>query len=212
MNDTQRPDDRPDPPAGRTPTGQFPPPGPTAGRFAPPPGPPVPPYPPAPRRTSPWKVIGIVAAVLFGIPVVLLVIGMIAVAARGDGPSSSPPPAAASPFASDTVLDVRPGECFDSAPLPADGSSTSVTGVEKIPCTEPHTQQAVDVTAFTQPWAGVQSEAEQRCSKAFTNKVPRKVLSDGVHRPAMMHSDTPSTSYVVCVIATDQPATGSVLK
>ena len=59
-----------------------------------------------------------------GTPIVVTarqVPGAIAVAVRDDSPSSSSSPAARAPLSTSTVLDVKPGECFDSAPVPTDG-------------------------------------------------------------------------------------------
>ncbi|MDQ4118474.1 MAG: hypothetical protein M3235_16150, partial [Actinomycetota bacterium] len=110
------------------------------------------------------------------------------------------------------------GECFDSAPIPTDGSTVGISSVRKIPCADPHTQQAVATLAYpNRRWAGdVQPEATEQCASLFEDRLRPGVSSDGRHQPAIMHADLRPTgqdsTYVVCVVATQAPATGSVMK
>jgi len=217
---------------------------PWTGAYPPPAGPP-PSLPPAgvpaprpPRKKGPrplLRVLLVIAAVVFGLPAALLIGGIIAVAVD-DTPSptsstfAAPPPlpASAAPLAAapsplpepDPIspYDLAPGDCYNSVPIPTDGSTVRISSVEQVPCSEQHTAQVVDRFTYNDVlWsAATAARADSDCEKSFQTKVSRQVWADDKYQPALIHSDRSrpnlQTVYAACAIATDAPTTGSVLK
>lgn len=201
----------------------------------PPVGPPPPPRPRKPRTAL--RVLLILVAVVVGIPGALLVAGVIAVLAGGSPSSGRPTPtpvaapsatapaepttAAPSPPPEPDPLDpydLAAGDCYNAAPLPPDGSTVRISSVEPVPCTQPHTAQVVARFTYTDvTWSdATNARSEADCQRSFRASVSTKVLRDQKYRPGRIHSTAgrpgPQSLFSACVIATDAPSTGSVLK
>jgi hypothetical protein len=163
---------------------------------------------------------------VIGIPAVLFVVALIAVAARG-GPAPATP-GAANPATSEAggaglgqsgLFGLKPGDCFESVPLPADGSSVGVGSVQPLPCTSPHTRQAVTTLAYPGvTWeGGGEAKSTEACTSAMTTDLRKEIRADSDYKPAILHMvvtspSKPDNLYVVCVIATEAPKTGSALR
>ena len=202
-------------------TGYSGPPGPPG--YGPPP--PPPPLPPPRRRRTGLRVLGIVAAVVIGVPAVLFLVALIAVAARGGPDPATPgvPAAASSPpgttqLGQNGLLQLRPGDCFNSVPIPRDGSTASVPSVERVSCTGPHTRQVVNTFAYPgTTWeGGGDAQSAEHCTGSLRTKLREEVRADSSYMPARIHtvltSSEPSTVYVVCLLGTEAPKSGSALK
>ena len=186
-----------------------------------PPSPPTgyPPPPPTPPRRGALRVVGIIAAVVVGIPVLLFVVAMVvalvrspSLAAPVTGPGSSGSPGTG-PV---TLLQLEPGDCFNSPPIPADGSTVGVNGVFRVPCSSPHTRQVVDTLAYPDlTWeGGAEAQSGEQCTNSFQDKLREDVRTDDRYLPARMHGVVTlsgNSVYVACVIATEAPTTGSAL-
>jgi hypothetical protein len=131
--------------------------------------------------------------------------------------STSAAPTAAAP----TVLsafDLKPGDCYTAAPMPTDGTTAVIVSVQSVPCTQPHTAQVVAVPNY----AGKSfDEAIDKlsigdCTREFQNRLLPKVAKDKRYQAGRIYPDPlawgrRSTS-VACVVATEAPTTGSVLR
>ena len=206
----------------------------TSGAYPPPSGPP----PPRKKPKSVLRMLAIVAAVVFGIPVALGV-ATVAYTVFHDNPASNSPSAAdATPttvsipgpaggvVATSTApapdpfgpLDLKPGGCYNSVPLPPDGSTVRIASVEAVPCSEPHTGQVVATFAYPKNTSNeaTQSRLDKDCGQSFTNRLTKKVRNDNHYRPGYIHSDSTqlllSSVRAACVVVTDGPTTGSALK
>jgi hypothetical protein len=177
----------------------------------------------------------VIAALVFGLPLALFVVGVIAVAINGGpspkSPSASPPPTIEATAANESVArsptpepdpldpyDLSPGDCYNSAPLPPDGTSVRIDTVEPVPCSEPHTAQVVARFTYTDfTWSdATDSKSTDDCERSFRTSVPRKVLSDDRYKAARIHTERAAPGlqsvFAACVIATDAPTTESVVK
>jgi hypothetical protein len=178
----------------------------------------------------------IAAAVLFGIPSALFIAGIVAVALKGAPPRTdtttptAPPSVTASADTQEAAqpaqpepdpldpFDLAPGDCYNSVPLPVDGSSVKIATVEPVPCTEAHTAQVVARFAyFDLTWSdATDARSKDDCQRSFGTKLPRSVLNDDSYKPGLIHSDRASPGlqnvFAACVIATDVPTTKSVVK
>ncbi len=208
-------------PSGRHyPVGQYP-----GGQGGPAWGPPSPPtgYPPPrpnPPRRSALRVVGIIAAVVVGIPVLLFVVAMVVTLVRGPSltaPATGPGSSAAPGTGPVTLLQLNAGDCFNSPPIPADGSTVSVDGVSRVPCSSPHTRQVVNTLAYPNlTWeGGAEAQSAEQCTNSFQNNLREDVRTDDRYLPARIHGVVTSMGknsvYVACVIATEAPTTGSAL-
>lgn len=194
-----------------------PPPMPSPPGYGPPP--PVPPAPPRRRRGRTLRIVLIVLAVL--------VVGGIASALNGRAdrrdPTPTPTPAAA-PSASApapvtlSAFDLSPGDCYNAAPLPAEGTSTVVFSVQSVPCTQPHTAQVVAVPDYAGRSHGevIATLSVTDCTQAFQTKLRPAVLKDRKYRPGRIYPDAVAweqrSTAVACVVATEAPITGSALR
>lgn len=181
-----------------------------------PPGPPAPPAPP-PRRKG--RVLASVLTVL-----ILAGIGFALRATRTDTdrPTTTRPVVAAPTTGVKPVtllaFDLKPGDCYTAAPLPADGSTTVVRSVQTVPCTQPHTAQVVAVPNY----AGrsydeaINTLSITDCTREFKAKLQPAVLKDKRYVPGRIYPDTiaweRSKTSVACIVGTDEPTTGSALK
>ncbi|MGY1640626.1 hypothetical protein ACI782_05760 [Geodermatophilus sp. SYSU D00703] len=113
-------------------------------------------------------------------------------------------------------LDLQPGDCYNAAPLPADGSDAPIYSVEAVPCADPHTAQVVTELGYVgQDYTDVvEMKAPQDCARETQALVRPEVLADEayafgqIHPTALSWSGTPS---VVCIVVTETPVTGSSL-
>ena len=212
--------DRQYPPYQGGPTWGPPPPGYPSSSGPPPSSSP----PPPPRRTA-LRVVGILAAVILGIPALLFVVAMVFTAVRG-GPASTTS-GSADPASSQStgaglgqlsLIQLKSGDCFNSAPIPPDGTTVGVASVEGVPCSSPHTRQVVGTFAYPGvTWeGGGDARSAEHCSNSFETKLREDIRTDSTYTPARIHSVLNSsgqnTVYVACVIGTDTPTTGSALR
>lgn len=234
-------------PADRPPTGPargrpdpFGPAGPWTGVYPPPMDPSAPPPRTGKRPHTLLRVLLIVAAVVFGIPGVLVVVGIVAVAVNGAPspagsapaapPSVAPPTAGASPGPQAVSpspppepdpldpYDLAAGDCYNSVPLPADGTTVRISSVEPVACSQPHTAQVVARFAYSDlVWSeATESRSTADCERSFRDLVSRKVLADDRYQAGRIYSGPAlpglQSVFAACVIATEAPTTGSVLK
>jgi hypothetical protein len=115
-----------------------------------------------------------------------------------------------------SALDLQPGDCYNAAPLPADGSSVPIGSVEVVPCSEEHTAQVVaDLGYVGQDYTEVvETRAGQDCLREFQMRLRADVFSDQRYVQGHIYPDARSWQWnpsVACVIATEAPTTGSAL-
>ena len=217
--------------------GPYGPAAPWTGVYPPPVGPPTPPPSQSKGRRTVLRVLVVIAAVVFGLPGALVVAAIIAAVATDEPSSTDSTPATAPPSieastAPETVApspppepdplepyDLAPGDCFNNSVLPpADGSTVSVDTVEPVPCAEPHNSQVVARFTYTGAFwsATTDSRSADDCARSFRTFLPRKIYNDDRYRLMRIHPDRAAPGlqsvYAACVIATDAPTTGSVVK
>ncbi len=172
------------------------------------------PPPPAGGTTAPGPRRGRRRLLLLLAVVAIAIIGY---AVGGDG--SSPPrtpgievpePTALSP------LDLQAGDCYNAAPLPADGSDARINSVEAVPCTDPHTAQVVAKLDYAgQDYTEVvETRAAADCAAEIPAGVRPEVLADPAYSFGQIHPDplawTRVTS-VACIVVSGAPTAGSAL-
>jgi hypothetical protein len=145
------------------PTAPPPPSSPPSG--APPPSPGQPGKP----KTHPWRVVGIVIAVLFVVLFVAVVlINVFGEAERGEEGDITEP-------GSLGVEELQVGDCFDEPGAMSADEVTQVFAVEAMNCSEPHDFELFHTyeltTAELPSDAEVQSDAGERCTEAFESYV-----------------------------------------
>jgi len=118
--------------------------------------------------------------------------------------------------ATTSVLDLQPGDCYNAAPLPPDGSSVPIGSVEVVPCSEEHTAQVVAQLGYVgQDYTEVvQTTAGQDCQRELQSRLRADVFSDQRYVPGHIYPDARSWQWdqsVACVIVTETPTTGSAL-
>lgn len=168
--------------------------------------------------------LGIIAAVVFGIPGVLIVGTIVYMALRGDPAPTAPATAGPAPSQAAesgpkllTLVQLKAGDCFNSVPIPPDGSTVSIGSVEGVPCSDPHTRQVVNTFAYPNTTWESDGDAKSsvHCASAFDTKLRKEIRADGRYLPARIHGDLRSsgqnTVYVACVVGTEAPTTGSAL-
>jgi hypothetical protein len=176
-----------------------------------PPSPPVgsgpPPRPPRQKRHPVLLAVLTVAA--------LGIVGV--VVSDGGDPAATPTPEAdvVEPTTV-SALDLQPGDCYNAAPLPADGSSVPIGSVEVVPCSEEHTAQVVaDLGYVGQDYTEVvETRAGQDCLREFQMRLRADVFSEQRYVQGHIYPDARSWQWnpsVACVIATEAPTTGSAL-
>jgi hypothetical protein len=186
--------------------------------------PPPPPQAPPPARRKRRPVL-ITLGVLFG---ALLVWGIFG----NHGPKRlpGPPPAASAPVTTPggeiseagtlSAIDLQPGDCFNAGfRPPAPGSSQPISTVEAVPCASPHTDQVVAKIGYqsSDDWADVRANrVGPDCAAEFKAKIEKKILTnDDYVKTYLFPADFMSWKQqhaAACVVSTEQPTTGSVLK
>ena len=202
------PPDRPGPEAFNAPPQAW------AGSYATGPGfsppPPDGPQAPPPRRRPRRLLLSLSSVVAIG------VIGY-AVSDRGD--ASTPPRAPGTEVAEPTALsplDLQPGDCYNAAPLPADGSDASISSVEAVPCTDPHTAQVITKIGYAgQNYTDVvDTRAPEDCARETQALLRPEVLADPAYTFGQIHPTAlswPRTTTIACIVVTETPTTGSSL-
>jgi hypothetical protein len=165
--------------------------------------------PPPPRRRRRRLLLPLVSVVA---------VGFVASALADSGDDSAPrrdPGTEVTGPASLSPIDLQPGDCYNSASLPADGSDTRIYSVEAVPCTDPHTAQVVTRLGYAgQAYDVVETRASQDCAREAQAKVRPGLLADQAYRLGHIHPTAGSwqqSPSVACVIATETPVTGSWL-
>ena len=167
--------------------------------------------PPPPRRRRRRRVLLPILSV-----VGVSVLGY-AVTGGGDDPTPARPPGnEVSGPTMVSALDLQPGDCYNAAPLPDDGSSAPIGAIEAVPCSELHTGQVITRLGYLgEDYTDViESRAAADCARDAQSRVRPEVLADTrfglahVYPAASAWQQTPS---VVCVLVTEAPTTGSVL-
>jgi hypothetical protein len=140
-----------------------------------------------------------------------------AVTERGDGPA--PRGAPGTEVAEPTALspsDLQPGDCYNSVPLPADGSEAPIASVEAVPCADPHTAQVVTTLGYAGQDYGdvVDTRAPQDCARETQARVRPELLADAAYAFGQVYPTELSwqrSPSVACVVVTETPTTGSSL-
>jgi len=115
-----------------------------------------------------------------------------------------------------SALDLQPGDCYNAAPLPPDGSSVPIGSVEVLPCSEGHTAQVVAQLGYAgQDYTEVvETTADQDCQREFQARLRADVFNDQRYQPGQIYPDARTwqrNQSVACVVVTEAPTTGSVL-
>ena len=118
--------------------------------------------------------------------------------------------------ATTSALDLQPGDCYNAAPLPPEGSSVPIGSVEVVPCSAEHTAQVVANFGYAgQDYTEVvETTAGQDCQREFQARLRADVFSDQRYQPGHIYPDARSWQWnpsVACVIVTEAPTTGSAL-
>jgi hypothetical protein len=126
-------------------------------------------------------------------------------------PSAAPPP---DPFG---PLDLRPGNCYNSVPLPPDGSTVRIASVEAVPCSEPRTAQVVATFAYPKNTSNeaTESRLDNNCGQSFTNRLTRRSATTTTTGRVTSTPTAPSScsrASAPPASLTDAPTTGSALK
>ncbi|WP_222263203.1 hypothetical protein [Modestobacter marinus] len=121
-----------------------------------------------------------------------------------------PEPTALSP------LDLQPGDCYNAAALPADGSEAPISSVEAVPCTDPHTAQVITKLGYAgQDYTDVvDTRAPEDCAGETQALLRPEVLVDPAYSFGQIHPTLlswPRISTVACIVVTETPTTGSTL-
>src|SRR3954449_8793986 len=149
----------------------------------------------------------------------VLLIGVVGYALSDGGTASTTPrtpgvevpePTALSP------LDLQPGDCYNAAPLPADGSDARINSVEAVPCTAPHTAQVITQLGYAgQDYTEVvETRAAEDCAAQIPTLLRPEVLADPAYSFGQIHPDPLSWTRfqtVACIVLTGTPTTRSTL-
>jgi hypothetical protein len=202
------PPDRPGPTASYTPPQAW------AGPYATGPG--TPPLPPAgvqappPRRRRRRLLLSLLSVVA---------VGIVGYAVSDGGNAPTPPRAPGTEVPEPTALsplDLQPGDCYNAAPLPADGSDAPISSVEAVPCTDPHTAQVVTKLGYSgQDYTDVvDTRAPEDCARETQALLRPEVLVDPAYSFGKIHPTLlswPRNTTVACIVVTGTPTTGSTL-
>jgi hypothetical protein len=119
-----------------------------------------------------------------------------------------------------SAFDLQPGDCYNTESLPPpDGSAEPIRTVDAVPCTEPHTDQVVAKIGYqaSDDWVDVRdNRIDVDCAAEFDRRVEKKILDDETYLATYLfpvdHDTWKWRPAAVCVVSTEQPTTGSVLK
>jgi hypothetical protein len=194
----------------------------------------IPPY-PAPVPVAPPKrkrrlVLPVLAGGFVGAIVLAAAVGMQEPERYPAPAPAAPQGATVAPAPADQVglvapdrlsaLDLQPGDCYNNGELPpAPGTSTPISTVDAVPCASSHTRQVISKIAYsaTDTLADVRAtRAGADCEGELRQKVDTAALAQPGYAigTIMAVDDTTwnSSRTVACVIMSDSPRTGSVLK
>lgn len=185
------------------------------------PGGPIPPAPPPPpRKRRLWLKVGL------GVLVALVAVSIFsnrgpvrAPDSVGTGATGAPAAGEVQEAGSLSVFDLQPGDCYNTREEPpAPGSSQSISVVEAVPCTSPHTDQVIakvtyaETDSLTDVLGG---RADTDCNAQFEALVDPAALEDPSLLPGRLvpsNADTWSRNRVIaCVIFSETPITRSLL-
>jgi hypothetical protein len=135
------------------------------------------------------------------------------------GEDSAPPRAPGTEVAEPTTfsaLDLQAGDCYNAAPLAADGSDTRITSVEAVPCADPHNAQVVAKLAYAgQDYTDVvDRRAPEDCTRETEVRLRPELLTDPAYSFGQIHPTAASWLLgpsVACIVVTAAPVTGSAL-
>ena len=179
-------------------------------------GPGAPPSPPAGPQAQPprRKRRGLLPSLL-----TVVAIGIIGYAVRDAGDAPPPPRAPGTEVPQPTALsplELQPGDCYNAAPLPADGSDAPISSVDAVPCTDPHTAQVITKLGYAgQDYTAViDTKAPEDCARETQALLRPEVLADPAYSFGQIYPTQlswPRTTTVACIVVTGTPMTGSSL-
>ena len=119
-----------------------------------------------------------------------------------------------------SALDLQPGDCYNTGQLPpAPGTSAPISTVEAVPCASPHTDQVIAKVGYapTDTLADIRANrAATDCEGELRQKVALATLTDPAYSSGTLVPATDTTwtagRTIACVVMSDGPRTGSVLK
>jgi hypothetical protein len=149
----------------------------------------------------------------------VVAIGIIGYAVSDGGDAPTPPRAPGTEVPEPTALsplDLQPGDCYNAAPLPADGSAAPISSVEAVPCTDPHTAQVITQLGYAgQDYTDVvEARAPEDCARETQALLRPEVLANPAYSFGQIHPTAlswPRTSTIACIVVTGTPTTGSSL-
>jgi len=119
-----------------------------------------------------------------------------------------------------SVFDLQAGDCYNTEVRPpTDGFTTPISTVDAVPCTSPHTHQVVAKIAYqsSDNYVDVRDKrVHTDCAVALAEKVEKKILADDTYgQMFLLPADITAWKQwpaAACVVTTEQPTTGSLLK
>jgi hypothetical protein len=149
----------------------------------------------------------------------VVAIGIVGYAVSGGGDAPTPPRAPGTEVPEPTALspiDLQPGDCYNAAPLPADGSDAPIISVEAVPCTDPHTAQVITKLGYAgQDYTDVvDTRAPEDCARETQALLRPEVLVDPAYAFGQIHPTLlswPRNATIACIVVTGTPTTGSSL-
>ena len=149
----------------------------------------------------------------------VVAVGIVGYAVSDGGDAPTPPRAPGTEVPEPTALsplDLQPGDCYNAAPLPADGSAAPISSVEAVPCTDPHTAQVITKLGYAgQDYTDVvETRASEDCARETQALLRPEVLADPAYSFGQIHPTSlswPRTTTIACIVVTGTPMTGSSL-
>jgi hypothetical protein len=149
----------------------------------------------------------------------VVVIGIVGYAVRDGGDAPTPPRAPGTEVPEPTALsplELQPGDCYNAAQLPADGSDAPISSVEAVPCTDPHTAQVITKLGYAgQDYKEVvDKRAPEDCMREAQALLRPEMLVDPAYTFGQIYPTSqswPRATTVACIVVTGTPTTGSSL-
>jgi hypothetical protein len=149
----------------------------------------------------------------------VVTVGVVGYALTDGRDASTPKRPAGTEVAEPTALspiDLQPGDCYNAAPLPADGSDAPISSVEAVPCTDPHTAQVITKLGYAgQDYTDVvETRAPADCARETQALLRPELLVDPAYTFGQIHPTElswPRTPTIACIVVTEAPASGSAL-
>ena len=137
----------------------------------------------------------------------------------GDQQLQAPPFAPSHAGAPPCCSSRRPAGRTRTPRPPTDGFTTPISTVDAVPCTSPHTHQVVAKIAYqsSDNYVDVRDKrVHTDCAVALAEKVEKKILADDTYgQMFLLPADITAWKQwpaAACVVTTEQPTTGSLLK